>query len=177
MIESTYRKGNKVLQIHYDETPESPREWSNLGIMAFAEQLNTTYGDEQYDEETVNAAYHSCPVYIYQHSSVAFSIHRTYPFDDRWDAGQIGYIYTTQEKIKEIYGDKMPTKEEIEQQFEGEVKDYTQYCNGEVYGFTLSTAVQCNQGEEHLIEEDSCWGYYDTESILSEHGFTEADEE
>ena len=28
-------KGNQVLKIYIDEFPESPREWDNLGIIAY----------------------------------------------------------------------------------------------------------------------------------------------
>ena len=38
------------------------------------------------------------PLYAYEHSSISLSISDEYPFNDRWDAGQIGVIVITRKE-------------------------------------------------------------------------------
>ena len=39
------------------------------------------------------------PLYLYDHSGITIS---TAPFSCNWDSGQIGFIYTTEKRIKEL---------------------------------------------------------------------------
>ena len=53
------------------------------------------------------------------------------------------------------------TKKEVMDQMKTEIETYSQWCNGECYGFRLSKwskCDKCNQVEDKEI--DSCYGFY-----------------
>ena len=90
---------------------------------------------------------------------------------DRFDTSCIGYIYTTKKKIKLIYGNEMPSNEEIVKRFDAECEDYTKYHNGEVYGFNLYDLHKCSEGECHEEFVDSCYGFYSIDDAVEDSGF------
>lgn len=94
------------------------------------------------------------PLYLYDHSGITMSTGRSYPFNDPWDSGQVGYIYLTRETILKEWGWKAVTKKRLEKLYkymEAEVKEYDQYLTGDVWGYVIK-----EDGEE----VESCWGFY-----------------
>jgi len=170
----TRRSGNRVLKVYYDDDPVSPRESSNLGIMV-CDHPRLNLGDvqiksqEEYDEHLKKAAV-ALPLYIYEHGNVSISTGPN-PFDAQgWDTSRIGTIYTTKERIRECFGDDVPSREKLEEHLRGELEVYTQYLNGEVYRYELLEAKKCDLGEEHLETVDSCGGYYSKDHIYEDTG-------
>jgi hypothetical protein len=91
------------------------------------------------------------PLYLYDHSGITM---RTHSFNDRWDSGQVGYIYATRKDILDNWGGKKLTKELRQKAHDllvAEVQDYDDYLTGNVYGYVLE--------DEAGDEIDSCWGY------------------
>lgn len=120
------------------------------------------YSDEtkEWLESIFLEKYIAFPLYLYDHSGITIS---TNPFGCRWDSGQVGYIYTTKEKVREWFQVKRITvkiQERAKQNLLGEVKTFDQYITGEVYGFQLIKVTTCNEGHEHEDIEDSCYGFY-----------------
>jgi hypothetical protein len=160
-----------VLKIYSDESPESPREWDNLGIMVCSHR-RYNLGDEQAKNTGDYSSWKEwcakelpikklallLPLYMMDHSGLTI---RTKPFGGdygRWDSGQIGYMYITKETVRKEYSCKRITTEILEKAkavLQGEIEVYNQYLNGDVYGFELETA----EGE-HI---DSCWGFYSSD--------------
>lgn len=117
---------------------------------------------------------------MYDHSGITVSTSSGYPYNDRWDAGCVGFIYVTKKKIFEECGNitEENWKERADKYLEGEMETYDQYLRGDVYGFTLTKKVieqeKCPHcGEiireyEDEFEEDSCWGFYG--DCLEENG-------
>ena len=163
---------NKLLRIVQDDSPESPREWDNLGTMiCFHRDYNL--GDKhdfktpdefhgwykEYEKDTAVIL----PLYLYDHSGITISTKNTYPYNDRWDAGQVGYIYVTKEKVRKEYSVKIISKKllkKVTTYLEREVETYDTYLRGDVYGFQLIEKETCNKGCEHEKIIDSCYGYY-----------------
>lgn len=74
--------------------------------------------------------------------------------DDRWDAGQVGWIYTDRKGIAAQYGGcGSAGMDQARKRLEGEVKLYDRYLAGECYGFVL---------DQYGEMEDSCWGFLGT---------------
>jgi hypothetical protein len=91
------------------------------------------------------------PLYLYDHSGITMS---TGSFNDRWDSGQVGFIYATYDEIKKEFGVEKVTDNEIKRAYEileGEVKTYDDYLTGNVYGFNFYDF-------DDIL--DSCYGYY-----------------
>jgi hypothetical protein len=108
----------------------------------------------------------------YEHSGITVSTSNSYPYNDRWDAYCVGFIYVTKKTIFEEYSDVTEEnwKERADECLEGEMKTYDQFLTGDVYGYRLTKKVnkqdKCPHcGEiireyEDEVEEDSCWGFY-----------------
>lgn len=117
---------------------------------------------------------------MYDHSGITVSTSNSYPYNDRWDSGCVGFIYVTKKTIFEECGDitEENWKKRADKYLEGEMETYDQYLRGDVYGFTLTKKVieqdKCPHcGEiirEYEVEEevDSCWGFYG--DCLEENG-------
>lgn len=116
------------------------------------------------------------PLYLFDHSGFTMS---TTDFNDCWDSGQVGWIYTDKETILS-YGGKFQNdkgnlikiternwKEAAVQLLEEEVKIYDMYLQGQVYGAVIE---EYNSDSKDFEEIDSCWGFYnedyDEEDIL-----------
>ena len=171
-LEQIKYKGYNI-NIYQDSDPESPREWCNIGkMLCFHNRYNL--GDEDIKDEwieklecKVKDVFDYCdekdliewlkkekkavvilPLFLYDHSGISM---RCYPHGQHvsWDCGQVGFIYVTKEDIKKEYGNKKVTKKEIEKILTAEVKTYSQYIEGSVYGYM----IEKNEDEEGRGEQ------------------------
>lgn len=112
---------------------------------------------------------------IYDHGGVSYSLIPVDTANPReWDTSVLGYAYVTKAAI-EATGAPI---EDAYRQMEGEVKEYSQWANGEVYGWVVTKP--CDHAEDHGTDEaiaacphaeelDSGWGYIgDTADALAE---------
>ncbi len=177
----THLYKGQTIEITKDEDPEDSREGCNNGTMccehsryklgdggmlklikALAEDpKNYLYKVDEGDRvshlqdtpenwvEAVKIAklrgYPILPLYLYAHSGLTMS---TTPFSCHWDNGQVGVIFCTEAKRKaEKY-----THEQALAQLQEEVKTYSQYLQGDIWGYVIKD----KDGEEI----DSLWGMY-----------------
>lgn len=159
-----------IIRIEHDQDPESPREWDNLGTMTcFHKRYNL--GDKHHwksdmfdDWDAVEkgielaGAIIILPLYLMDHSGLTMRVDSsTFRMADShgWDWGQVGFIHITMEKIRAEYGWKRLSKkrrERIATYLSQEVETYSQYLNGEVYGYVIE--------DEEGNDIDSCWGFF-----------------
>lgn len=101
------------------------------------------------------------PLYLYDHSGLSISCSHSYPYNDRWDAGQVGWIFAGHDKIKNEYGAvNEETLKQAKQLLISETETYDNYLRGECYGYVIE-----KDGEE----VDSCCGFLgDFKEMLSE---------
>lgn len=176
----TYTKTIEVtkprLVIEYDESPENPRKWDNLGYFITMERDYNSPDDNSdikgivkgtaelvdniedhirlikkelegnWDYGNVLAIY---PVYRYEHGNVVYRRGMAQGFD----YSNCGFYIVT-DKSANILG---TTPEHFEAVIDQELETYTKYTNGEVYGYTLY--------DEKGEMVDSCWGFYDIKDI------------
>lgn len=176
-MSKTYKlKNGNWLKVEQEEQPQDPREWDNLGKMICfhnryelgdATQLKKDDFDSWDDlKMALTSDYEAVivlPIIMYDHSGISVSTTREYPFNCRWDSGQVGWIYTTNEAIKEVYDVTEVTPELLEQaivSLVGEVKTYSQYLEGEIYAFTEYELKVCDLGCEHEITVGCVGGFY-----------------
>lgn len=120
------------------------------------------------------------PLYLYDHSGITMNC---CGFSDRWDSGQVGWIYTDKNTVLETGTDiKRNWKETAYKWMEGEVEEYDMYLQNEVYG--IITEEYNGEGDpeddDSWSDEESCWGFYSSkwgddliEEIVSEYGISE----
>lgn len=164
-----YNNGREyVINIHNDDSPESPREWDNLGKCSFnhrrydfgdkdAEKFETIKEFEDFIKKN-NGIYKY--VYMYEHSGITIN---TTGFNCQWDSGLLGFIYALPEDIRKFYEVKRITKaikEKAYARLESEIKLLDIYIRGDVVGFKVFN----DAGEEI----DSCWNYYDKADAIAE---------
>ena len=159
---------NQVLKIEQDLDPMSPREFDNTGIMVCGNS-HYTLGDKQINDQSPEEYFTDLglsqkdiillPLYIMDHSGLSMS---TGDYNDKWDSGLVGFIYTTKQKVKDEWNVKRISKklhDRIINRLKSEVNVYSDYIEGNVYGFTLTENVQTENGLVE-IDSDSCWGFY-----------------
>lgn len=177
----TKRIGEYLIEVCYDNSPESPREWSNLGKMICFHGRYALGDKHDYNSKDYNGwdemeaaiiknekALVILPLYLYDHSGITIA---TTPFSCSWDSGQVGWIYATREDIKNEYSVNYVTKKiiaNVTEILENEVKSYDHYLTGEVYSYTVYKLTTCSQGDEHKGEIDSCSGFYSISDCLGE---------
>ena len=164
------------IKIDQDYSPMNPRtECDNLGTMVcFHHRYNLgdkhSYKQSEYNSwaELRQALVKDhdpaviLPLRLYDHSGITMSTSTGYPYNDRWDAGQVGFIFISKRRVREAYSKKSISKklkDKVETYLVGEVETYDQYLRGDVYWYSIS------KDEEDL---DSCGGYYGYGDCLDE---------
>ena len=166
---ATYTKQNQKLEIFYDETPMSPRtNFDNLGTIITKQNNRYTIGDIQVNDIDEYLKEYDIglilPVFMLDHSVLLLS---TRDFNDKWDSGQCGFIFVTKEKLKEEYSVKKIGKKTLEKAksvLESEIKTYSSYVNGEVFGYKIT-----EQKDNETKDIDSCWGFYGDSDQIFDH--------
>ena len=174
-----YKRVAYRAEVYFDLYPDNPREWSNLStIISFSDRYN--FNDT---EKYKNAEFESWddlanqiknneyileiyPLYKYEHSAVKLSIKK---FKDKWDAGQIGFVYVTRQSAYEILGNNY-TPEEIRSAVETELDIYNSYINGDVYRVQVFEVIECGSCNHSNFEELECidisQSFYDLEEAI-----------
>ena len=177
-------RGDKRAEILYDEHADDPRSWyDHIGKMVCMheryklgdEQLNSNDFDcweqvgnylmEERDAKVI------LPLYLYDHSGITMS---TGSFNDRWDSGQVGFIYVDRATCVKEFGEKFSVNK-IEEILKDEVKEYDYFLRGEVYWYRLfekqkyvEKCPHCHEiinEEDEYIEIDSCGGFFGLDYI------------
>jgi len=166
---------HKLLEIHHDENYWSPREWENVGTMAifhnrydFGDTVPFSFQDFQNWQEMEKhiqkefKAVAILPIYMYDHSGQSI---RTTPFGDRWDSGQIGFIYAEKDHVKECYDTLKITKQVVKKvmtTLENEVRIMNDYITGNVFRYEFFKVFSDLDYERDNTKVwlGSCGGFY-----------------
>ena len=145
---------------------ESPRDWDeNFGTMVCfhsrydlgdKHDLSIEEAQDLYDSKEVIAL----PLYLMDHSGLSMS---TSDYGCSWDSGQVGFIYVSEDKIKETFMVDTITEDIRKKAIENlkaEVKVYDQYLCGDIWGFSII------DGRGETL--DSCWGFYGYDTCKEE---------
>jgi hypothetical protein len=168
-MESFEHKG-LTIKIEQDEYPQNPRkEFDYFGHMICFHR-NYDLGDSHDIKSSDFAGWAEIreyliknedatvilPLYLLDHSGLWM---RTGTFSDvdsgGWDSGQVGWIYAKRADILKEYSVKKITRKllsQVESLLESEVKEYTQYLEGDVWHYDIETP----EGETL----DCCGGFY-----------------
>lgn len=175
-IEKYEHKGYTV-EIWQDAEPMSPAEWDTLGTLvafsglarnySFAKETagsNAEEAIERSDDTALLIRYlrlaegkFAVPFYFADYGSGGARIWQT-------NENPSGYIYTTEKRITELCGSdpQYHSAEWIETALAGELKVWSDYVEGNVFGFVVKSPT------DEIIE--SVWGFYadsDSEPLAS----------
>ncbi len=179
-VEKT-QEGYNIKYIAVDNEPESPRQCDNFGTMICFHRKYSIGDEHSYRRERFNSWEELksaieenedvgviLPLYLYDHSGITM---KTYPFNDIWDSGQVGFIFVTKDKIIEEFkgsdsGENI-TNEMLDiakKILEGEVALYDHYLTGDVYRLVNEKFDKDRQ----RVDSDIVSGYYGLERAREE---------
>ena len=100
---NTERIGKYLIEIYPDQSPDSPREWDNLGTMVCFHKRYDLGDKHDYDENNYDSwdelkediikqenVHTILPLYLYDHSGITMN---TTGFSCRWDSMRVGFIF------------------------------------------------------------------------------------
>lgn len=113
------------------------------------------------------------PLWLYDHSGISMSCGaRQYPYNDRWDSGQVGWILMTKQNALTIYDAENDGWQKVAiKTMQYEVEMYDEWLRGECFGYELYEADKPEDGEKPdwgEEEADSCWGFYGDDIIKND---------
>lgn len=151
-----------------EELPDTARVWDSEWQEWTDRECGSWDDVEQALEQREGPLAVCLPLYLYNHSGITMS---TSPFSCPWDSGQVGFIYVTKAKVRQVFGVKRISAKllaKVREQLEDEVKVYDQYLEGDVWYYTVFKHG-LEDGEEELV--DSCgwiYGYDEAERQAEE---------
>lgn len=180
IVEKT-EDGCKVKYIAIDIEPENPRSCDNFSTMVCFHRKYSLGDEDLRDHDYKGRRYHSwdelkdiietdediaviLPLYLYDHSGITI---RTYPFEDRWDSGQVGFVFVSKDKVCEEFSEGNISDEMIDKArklLEAEVIIYDNYLKGDVYRLVKENFDKDGQQMDH----DIVGGFYDMECAKKE---------
>lgn len=156
------------LEIYPDEDCPSPREDAdgNLGVMVcFHDRYDLGDKDHGYRQGDFNNGMELearikedhdpvliLPVSMYDHSGVSLSVGLP---SEPWDSSFVGFIFTTEERIRECFDVTEITPEVLERarkSLEKEVEIYGEYVNGSCYRFVHVRICEHCGAKREVIE-------------------------
>jgi hypothetical protein len=153
----TIERDGWTASVQYDDSPESPAAWSNVGTLAYrhrgASEGNLPHADYRLEDEQPTDAVVIVPVRSWD-DRMGTELREA----DGWDEAT-GWIYATAESIEECIG-KDATDEEVRAALVSELEAWQQWAQGDVYG------VVVRDPDGGVV--DSCWGMYGDEYAMEE---------
>lgn len=114
------------------------------------------FQDALMDENDVEEIF---PIYLYNHTNLAVqvgSFHGQLPQGHaRFDSGQIGFLYVTEDEYEELTDDQ---KENLRDIIDSQLENYTAYVNGHVYRYAIE-----DENGQHV---SGCGGFYSVDEAL-----------
>jgi hypothetical protein len=154
------------------DTPNPLKDWSEMGTIL---SLNRRHAS--FDPAGVDAAIESnpdaVPLSYYEHGHCFWSVAGELPAAARcpWDSVSFAGVWLPDaETLKSAkpYGGRtrqLFLRKRAHQACEA----YTQWCNGDIYGYKVERVTTCAHcGEVSTESIDSCWGFYGLDTCLSE---------
>lgn len=104
------------------------------------------------------------PLWLYDHSGITMSCGTcAYPYSDRWDSGQVGFIIVLKDRIVSarcLDPNDDGWREMAIEEMTAEVRTYDEYLTGDVYWFQVHKFVDDGSEDGDWDEIDSYGGFY-----------------
>jgi len=158
-----------VIKFWHDDQPEDPCEYDGWKAYSFNTR-HTNYRDpDEFDEENeelkaklkVGLAF---PLSYFEHGQCLWALGGELPLGAqcRWDSVNFAGFLVWEQDEDNIGAYTYENRRKDATAF---IERYTNWCNGQIYGYTLeaySKCVTCDQDEEAEVDFDlpSCGGYY-----------------
>ena len=172
--------------IHYDQSPANPcKEWDGFGEIRSLSHRHIDSIDRDEAVALIKSDPDVIPLSYFEHGNSLWMV-KDLPapagVEFEWDGVRFAGIWIPDRCVRESYmgQDGLSRRDWMVQQAKSACTTYTQWANGEVYGYIVDV-YKARKGDfgdvvtdhdyydHHTpIEEDSCWGYYGWEDALGE---------
>lgn len=148
---------NHAYKIQQNVFAQSPDCWDDLDLFLVFEhnQFNVNrkgfYPKYIYENPEQYEDYYIFPVYAYIHSGVSLSLtNDSYPFNDRWDVSNTGYILISKNLRDDLTDDvALEYADEL-------IKEWNTYLSEEVYDVYIYNTNECKHCGHIEYEELDC---------------------
>ena len=173
-----------VVEIDYDQDPECPTDWDgSWTLISFntrhksyrnpldflSSEINNETGVPDILDEEMKEKYEKGLLFFlsyFEHGQCVWSLKNELPVGCNccFDSVRVAGIVVWENDEEEL-GPK--TIEERKEDARNFLKIYTQWCNGEIYGYRAYLKSFCDHCDNEIQEErDSCWGFYSKEDMI-----------
>lgn len=177
-IAETFMHAGYRVQLIADQDAESPANMGDNGLFIvttknryFQVLHDRSDARECMDDAELRKTHWVFPVTAYIHSGVALSLsNQGYPFNDRWDAGLIGFIFASKSEWKYRTRECKNKRASAHSAATSLIETWNQYLSGDVWGYVVAEVEPLEDidvaTERELADQDevrhvdSCWGFY-----------------
>ena len=166
------------IKLDSDDCPESPTEWDGFGKFY---SLSTRHYNYNPDCPTLlELEPDSVPLSYFEHGQCKWGVMGSMGSmpDFRWDGVEFAGVWQPDQYIKqeadsrELKRNTSERMEYMKEQAASACKTYTQWCNGDVYGYSIdiyklrhheSGEVMDEEDDyrfDDAVVEDACWGFF-----------------
>ena len=161
-----FQHAGLFVEIHQDDFLLDPRKNYNHESQMVCWHRRADLGDRTINTEDYSSmaelissfgARVIMPLFLYEHGGMTMTVGdggQRYPFTDPWDAGQVGFIFMTDDAIREAFlvQDITPdTERRARGLMIAEVAEYDAYLRGECYSYVIRDIF------DNVL--DSCGGF------------------
>jgi hypothetical protein len=161
------------IRIYADEDAPNPLEdWSEMGTILSLNRRHRNFDPDGVEHAIENKA-DAVALSYYEHGLCLWLVARELPAGAScpWDSVQFAGVWLPDPETLESarnYGGftrRMFMRKRARQACAA----YTQWCNGDIYGYDVERLTVCPHcGEESTEPLDSCWGFYGVDNCRSE---------
>lgn len=161
-----FEKDGKSLVIHieHDQDAGNPlEEWDEMGEIISLNRRHRSFNADRVHRE-IEGNPDAVALSYYEHGNCLWSVYGELPAGaDSWDSVDIAGVWVPDSLTLESAGtlEGITRKEFMQNRAREACEVYTQWCNGEVYGYracAVTVCECCGTRKEEKIE--SCWGFY-----------------
>jgi hypothetical protein len=164
----TYR-----IRITPDTDVANPLEdYSAMGMILSLSSRHVNF-DPEGIEDAIRHNVDAVPLSYYEHGNCLWSVAGELPLGARCRFDSVEFAGVWQPDAETLdsarnYGGS--TRRQFMRRRAGQACEvYSQWCNGDVYGYEIERVAICPHcGEESTEAVDSCWGFYGLDECLSE---------
>jgi hypothetical protein len=172
---TTVERGGQTFRIRIypdGDTPNPLKDWSEMGTILSLNRRHASFNPSRVEFAIENDP-DAVPLSYYEHGQCLWSVAAELPAACRCRFDSVAFAGVWLPDAETLasakgYGGftrRMFMRKRARQACEA----YTQWCNGEVYGYDIEQVTTCPQcGQESTEPVDSCWGFYGLDYCRSE---------
>jgi hypothetical protein len=171
----TVERDGQTFRIRIYADPDAPnplKDWSEMGSILSLNRRHVNF-DPTGIEEAIESNPDAVPLSYFEHGLCRWSVAGELPAGARCPFDSVAFAGVWQPDAETLasarnfggFTRRMFLRKRARQACEA----YTQWCNGEVYGYEVERLTNCGQcGHEQAEQVESCWGFYRLDYCLSE---------